>query len=634
MISKNWRFTMLFWIVAHSHGEVMAVEKLATDVSLVRGPVNGVLIQRGGEILAVYGDPRPKPAAVHQVLFTHHRRDTAWAGQGLVNRGATAVGPADEKALFEDVAAFWEQYRTKRFHDYSNQSSRILTAPIHLSRTVRGGDVVDWRGLSIEVLDTPGYTRGSVSYLFEADGKRIACVGDLIYGDGQILDLYSLQDKIPEAAEDGYHGYAARAGQVIASLRKIAARKPDLLIPARGPVITDPKGAIERLTQRLQRVFASHFAIDALRWYRGDDKLRIMARRILGDAPVVWMPIATTVQEKLPEWMIPITNSRLIVSQTGAAFLVDCGNRQVVEMVRKMKREGAIKQLDGIYITHYHDDHTDMAQLLADEFNCPVYMSDRMRDILEHPEAYRMPCETPNAIHRIRAMRQGETQRWNEFTFTYSYFPGQTLYHGGLLAKKDNGGSILFVGDSFTPTGMDDYCLLNRNFVGPEEGFSNCLRDIKKLSGDYMLVNQHVPPAFRFSTEQLDTMLTNFQKRRSSVKDLVPWNDPNFGLDEQWARFYPYTAEVKPGQQAELKLVIRNHSADRQEFRVSAHGPTGWRTLASEQRVSIGGHEEAPVVIRFTVPHKAKGLSIITADVSFGPWVLKEWAEAMMTVLN
>jgi uncharacterized membrane protein len=105
-------------------------------------------------------------------------------------------------------------------------------------------------------------------------------------------------------------------------------------------------------------------------------------------------------------------------------------------------------------------------------------------------------------------------------------------------------------------------------------------------------------------------------------------------LDEQWARFYPYTAQVKPGQQAALKVVVRNHSAARQEFRVTAHTPTGWHIPVSEQRVSIDGHEEGAVTIRFPVPRTAKGLSIIIADVSFGPWVLKEWAEAMVTVLN
>jgi glyoxylase-like metal-dependent hydrolase (beta-lactamase superfamily II) len=176
----------------------IVVEKLTASLSVARGPVNGVLIQRNGETLAVYGDPRPNAARSKQVLFTHHRRDVVWAGRAMVEHGAAAVGPASEKAFFDGATQFWDHYRTARFHDYANQSSRILAEPLPLARTVRGGDTIDWQGLTIRVIDTPGYTRGAVSYLIEIDGKRIACVGDLIYGNGQILDLFSLQDAIPQ----------------------------------------------------------------------------------------------------------------------------------------------------------------------------------------------------------------------------------------------------------------------------------------------------------------------------------------------------------------------------------------------------------------------------------------------------
>src|ERR1700692_1428070 len=76
------------------------VEELTASLSVARGPVNGVLIQRNGETLAVYGDPRPNPAPAKQVLFTHHRREVVWAGRALVEHGAKAVGPEAEKPLF------------------------------------------------------------------------------------------------------------------------------------------------------------------------------------------------------------------------------------------------------------------------------------------------------------------------------------------------------------------------------------------------------------------------------------------------------------------------------------------------------------------------------------------------------
>src|SRR5712692_2090248 len=156
-------------VLLASAAETFPVEKIAAGVSVVRGPVNGVLIQRNGDTLAVYSDPRPEPAQASQVLLTHHRRDVVWAGRRLVEQGAKAVAPEAEKALFTGVGAFWQRYKTARFHDYANQSSRILAEPIPLSRTVRDGDTIDWQGLTIRVIETPGYTRGAVSYLVEID---------------------------------------------------------------------------------------------------------------------------------------------------------------------------------------------------------------------------------------------------------------------------------------------------------------------------------------------------------------------------------------------------------------------------------------------------------------------------------
>ena len=172
---------------------------------------------------------------------------------------------------------------------------------------MRGGEVLDLDGVRVEVIDTPGYTRGAVSYWLETGGRRIACTGDLIYDQGRLFDLSSLQDAIPEAKARGYHGYGARVGELIESLRKIAARQPDVLVPAHGPLIENPQEAIGRLVARLQALMASHFATDALRWYWGDDNLRIRSRKALDGRPVDSMPMAE--QRPLPDWAVAIGNS-------------------------------------------------------------------------------------------------------------------------------------------------------------------------------------------------------------------------------------------------------------------------------------------------------------------------------------
>ena len=60
------------------------------DLQVIRGPINGVLLERNGHRLAIYGDPRKEFAQVDTVLFTHHRRDVVWAGRSLVQHGAAS----------------------------------------------------------------------------------------------------------------------------------------------------------------------------------------------------------------------------------------------------------------------------------------------------------------------------------------------------------------------------------------------------------------------------------------------------------------------------------------------------------------------------------------------------------------
>lgn len=599
----------------------ISVERIAPAVSVVHGAVNGVLITAGGKTLAIYGDPREHPVRAEKVLFTHHRRDVAWAGAAMVAQGAEPVYPAAEETLFTGADAFWKKY--SQFHDYANQSTRILAAPIRGGRAVHGGDHVAWNGMEIEVRETPGYTRGSVSYLLVANGKRIACVGDLIYGDGHILDLFSLQDAIAETKEDGYHGYASRAAMVITSLKQIDDWKPDVLIPSRGPVITDPKEAIRKLTGRIQDVFAGYFAVSALRYYRGDEKLKLQARRILGDRPVDWMPMAQ--MSDPPSWIRVFGNTRVILSGSGKAFVVDCGARKLLDQVKNLDRP-----VEGIWVTHYHDDHTNFVETAAEELKATVFASPEMKDVLEHPAAYKMPCLTANPIQKVSVAPEGSTIRWHEFTFTRVYFPGQTLYHDGLLVKKDRGESVFFIGDSFTPSGIDDYCALNRNLAEPEKGYEYCLRYVQRVKPDW-LVNQHVNPAFLFTDEQIDRMLRNLEVRRTLLAALFPWDDPNFGIDEEWARLYPYRSDAKPGDRMELKAIVLNHSPVAREYVVTPHVPEGW-SGARAVKLTVAARGMGEVAIPLTVGSAGATPAIVTADISSGQVDLREWMDALVDV--
>lgn len=603
---------------------------LPPDVELVSGPVNGLRIRSGDRTLAVYGDPREAPPPVDAVLFTHHRRDVVWAGRALAEAGAETVAPEAERKLFEQVDAFWREYSTARFHDYAQQSSKVLARALPVDRGVSPGSLQLWDGLEIEVVDTPGYTRGAVSYVFEIDGKTIAATGDLIWGDGRIHDLFSLQDAIPEADVRGYHGYAARAADVLASLRKIAALEPDLLVPARGPVIENPQEAIGKAVARLQELFREYYKTDALRWYWGDDNLRLRASRVLSDGAVDWMPMARELREISPRWLHKLATSRLIVSDDGAAFLIDCGGDQVMAQLAEMQSRGVFTKIEGIFVTHFHDDHTDYVQAMAEECDCPVYAGTEVADILERPTAYRMPAMTDQAVSDVRVLDEGERLDWREYRFTYTYFPGQAVYHGGLQLERNDGDKFFFVGDSFSPSGLDDYCLLNRHFLHPGLGHFLCLRKIREADPSYWLVNQHIDPVFRYAPEQIEFMEQTLAAKRAVAAELLPWDDPNYGLDEQWMRLYPYGSEAAPGQTLTLYAVLFNHSAVEREFRVRLRAPDGWE--AAEGSLTVAPRTEGRLALEAVVPASARGLQIVTADVAWDDRELREWAEALIEV--
>jgi len=607
--------------------------KLSDHVSLIPGPVNGACIEKDKARLVIYGDPTGKIEQAEMVLLTDSRRDVVWAGRGLVEKGAAAVVPDADADRFAKVEQFWSDFKTRRFHDSAQQTTKILTESLKVARTLKEGQDFSWRGLPIRVIDTPGYSRNAVSYLIEIDGVKYAFVGDIIYGDGKLFDLYSLQDAVTEAKIGGYHGWAGRMGPLIQSLQKIAAEKPDVLVPVRGPVMREPVEAINLLIKRLRAVYENYLSISAGRWYFKSN-YDILARRVLGDEPKVnWMPWAEVINDKPPEWIVPIANARLIVSADRSGFLIDCGSRRIIDEIMKLRDAGKVTGIEGLFITHYHDDHTDNVGACLAEFHCPVYATGPSVDILEQPGAYRLPCLTANPISDVKVMPEAHKMRWKEFTFTFHDFPGQTIYHDALLVEKDGAEKIFFIGDSFTPSGIDDYCLLNRNLLHESMGYFYCLDLLRKIPAGTLLINQHVVPTFSFSAAQLDHMTETLTKRKTLLSELFPWDEPNYGIDERWIRFYPYGSKAGPGQTVQVSVKLFNHSGVAHTFAVSLNLPPGLDASRKSASVTVAPRTEQTVEFELHTGTSAPpGVYVLTANVESEQWNLPYWTEAIVEI--
>jgi len=607
--------------------------EVSPNLELIRGDINGAVIKSGKNRLVVYGDPSDALSQADMVLFTHARRDVIWAGKNLVMKGAKAIVPFSESDLFTRVDSFWKDFSKSRFHDYNQQSTKWLTDPFEVHERVRGGDSFQWHGIPIRVIDSKGYTRGAVSYLVHIDGMDVAFVGDLIYGEGQILDIYSLQDQIEEVNVGGYHGYAARISDLITSLEKMAELKPDLLVPVRGPVIEEPGEAIATLITRLRQLYENYLSVNAYRWYTGQEKHDKMAARVLPpDMAVDWMPMAEIGEN--PPWLIHHSNSKLIISEDGTGFLIDCGVQRVFSDMMNVQDNFPCSHIEGMFITHYHDDHTEYVNGIREKYGCPVYVTPEMEDILKNPQAYRLPAMTSKPIDNLVIVPHASTMSWKEFTFTYYYLPGQTIYHDAMLVEKNGGGKIFLAGDSFAPTGLDDYCLLNRNFIQPGTGYLYCLDLLRKLPGDCWIINQHIELPFKFTTEQLDFMTKKLHERKTLMSDLFPWDDPNYGIDERWARMYPYGQSIQPGGEATVSIVILNHSDSTNEYTACpVPGPAGLTFSPKKLVIKVPPGEEgrADFVLRAS-DNASPGTRVQTVDISFNEWNLHEWCESLIEV--
>jgi glyoxylase-like metal-dependent hydrolase (beta-lactamase superfamily II) len=607
--------------------------RLSEHVTLIPGPINGVSIEKDNARLVVYGDPTGKIDKAEMVLFTHSRRDVVWIGRKLVENGATAVIPDGELDNFTNVERFWNEFTTRRFHDYAQQGTKILAKSVKIGRTVKAGENLSWKGMPIEVVETPGYTRNALSYFIEIDGIKYAFVGDIIYGNGKLFDLYSLQDAIGEANIGGYHGWAGRMGILIDSLLKVAAKKPDILVPARGPFIHNPLQAINLLIKRLRTIYENYLSISAGRWYF-KDRYDVLAQRVLGhDSKVNWMLWADVIKDKPPEWIVPIGNSRLVISEDCSGFLIDCGSSRILNEIIKLREAGKLTQLDGLFITHYHDDHTDNVGPCLAEFNCPVYATGLLADILKHPGAYRLPCLTPNAIPNIKVMPEAHKMRWKEFTFKFYDFPGQTIYHDALLVEKDNAEKIFFIGDSFTPSGIDDYCLLNRNLLHESTGYFYCFSLLRKIPPETLLINQHVVEPFSFTAGQIDDMTGTLAKRKTLLAELFPGDNPNYGIDERWIRFYPYGRKAKPGQTVQISMKVFNHSNVSRMFTAALNLPDGLDSVPKSLSVTVPSRTERQVDFDLRVGKSVeRGTYVLTADVEWERWKLGRWTEAIIEI--
>lgn len=607
--------------------------RLSEHLLVYHGPINVGIVRDGAKALLIdCGDagvaaalPKLGVTRVEQIIFTHHHRDQACGAYGMAAAGARIGVPAAEHGYFARPADYWDDGHLWRIYQSFRPDRLLLSRPLRVDQALADGQEMTFGPAKIRVLGTPGHTEGAVSFLVEVDGNRVVFCGDCIYDEGQVWDVYSLQKGFSKGGQQigGYHGFMGDRWRLVESLRRIKALRPKMLVPSHGNLMSDPAKAIDTLARRFETCYENYVGISALRHY---------FPRLFTDyaGRPGQMPIRPGI--KPPGCLRHFGTTWMLVSKSGAALVMDAGSPGTVEQLKRLLQQREIKSVEGLWVTHYHFDHTDGIPKFQQEFDCPCITDRRLAEVLTDPKAWRLPCLGVEPIRVHRPMKDGQSWQWQEFKLTSYFYPGQTLYHAGLLAES-KGLRMFFVGDSHTPSGIDDYCAYNRNWLGREAGFQYCISLIERLKPTHVF-NCHVDQAFTFTPEEIRFMRKNLDRREELFGELVPWDHANYGLDPSWVRCHPYAQGAKPGGQVKLKVVITNHSAKPQAAACRAVLPKafgGQPTRWVEAEVPAKTEKDLPVIFR-VLPGARPGRRVVPVDVKYGRWQLPQFAEAIIDV--
>ncbi len=619
----------LFWPIEGSlgnpHPQASAIEPILPGLRLLKGSINAALLERNGKKLLIDSgevDSAPGGGLIDWALFTHHHRDQCSSVSRLVVTGTKVAVPVKEKHFFDEAHRFWDSADNILDHRYDFRPHLFtLRDSVPVTSAVEGGDVHEWEGLKFQVIDTPGHTDGSVTYLVELGGKRVAFTGDLISGPGQIWEIYSLQKRFPGMRGD-YWGFGGAVEEVKASLDRVLQYKPDLLIPSHGIVMTDPVSAVNQLKQNLDALMENYLTTAAWRIYFDGIYPK--------DRPPMLQPLPKVTY---PSWIRDIASTtKAIVAEDKSVFISDCGHPKAVEELARLQAAGEIGAVEGIWITHYHDDHTQLVNETKRRFGAKVYVQREMLDIIENPLAYQMPCLFPESIRVDHPMEHGQSIEWKGFKLTAYHFPGQTLYHDGLLVEKD-GYKVFFTGDSFANWGVDDYCSQNRCFLGRDTGYEKCFQILLQTQPN-LLIAAHWGP-LPVSPEYLKRSMALFRERERLYQRLFPHNEVNFGTDPCWIRVYPYRQTALAGGLVEMEARVMNHSAKPMKVRVTLNPPEGWKSDHLSGETHIPPRTEGCIRLRATAPSapdRRRHVLGLSAVVDGNP--VGEFAEAIVNFLG
>lgn len=579
------------------------------SVYLIRQGDAGLLIDCGTDFMPA--DLRGSPVRrVERLLLTHFHRDQSANARLWQKQGTEVAMPFVEKKFIQEAnlsRAAYDIYNNYR--SYYQTFSPLRDTPADL--LAHDYEVLNWRDLSFEVVPLPGHTFGSVGYLFQLDGRRMLACGDLMSGPGQVNAYYPVQW--------GYMEFQGHA-HLLESLKSVCHLEVDLILPGHGRPFPATEEAINSLIERLERVYELFF------------------RR-----PYVYFkPEFRQVSPHVYEVSNAEARSYLVTDGAGHALMIDSGyvsnapiaqnpHRYIDNLTPYLEGELGIKRVEWFLPSHYHDDHLAGYPRLKNRYGTKVACSPEVKDILENPQNYDMPCLLPIPIRVDHVIERGRPFEWRGIEFYMEQQPGQTLYHHLIWFQVD-GQKFLSIGDDVSGLSFREqrdyiFSFIPKNRT-PVSGYAEMPRQIMALSPDVLLTGHG--GAVRYDPETMERWQKWMEEWQHVFTEMQAQPHPNYGMDPRWIEFYPYKVRVQPGETVNFRLLITNHEPEERACHIRFRAVEGIELVPEEMALNVPGSGKAEREVTATFPDLFETHSLtIVADVTWNGRRLGEIAEAV-----
>jgi glyoxylase-like metal-dependent hydrolase (beta-lactamase superfamily II) len=600
--------------------------QVAPDVFRFADTVNVHVIRSGREAIAIdfgsgdildhlgeFGVDR-----LTDVLLTHHHRDVT---QGLARArasGARIWAPATERDLIAAADEHWQMRPLDNIYDLREDRFTILD-DVPVDGPVREYVPTTVGGVEVLAIPTPGHTPGSVSYLVDRGGRRLAFTGDLIAGPGKMWSL--------AATQWTYTGIEGLGATILSGL-DVLDQQPDVLLPAHGAPIEDPGPAIRLLIDRLQALIDLRSPEWQLEHLRALPYLEI-SRHLLRNRTSV-------------------SNSYVLVSETGSALVLDYGydftaglpagtdrsaRRPWLETIPALKRDHGVDRVEVALPTHYHDDHVAGFNLLRDVEGTEIWAADNMVDLLQEPRRFDLPCLWYDPIPVDRPIPYGRPVQWHEYELTLHPLPGHTLFAAAIEVEVD-GQRVVATGDQQDGRWVagERPDILNYQYRNGFrfDDFIDSAELYRRLRPDLLISGHWLPRPV--TDEYLDHLLEVGREVARLHRELLPLDEVDFGAGGFGARIEPYQSWVGPGETLDAEVTVRNPFGRTGEADIAMVVPRGWSAQPAVRQVDLVARGEAVVPFRVRVGATPTRRARIAVDLTVAGVRFGQQAEALVTV--